>query len=43
MIYLIIVLKKNDFVRPKKGNFKVYVGIDAKDYNKLSGEVKAKY
>ena len=36
-------VKKNDFVRPKKGSFKVYVGTDAKNYNKLEGEVKAKY
>ena len=36
-------VKKNDFVWPKKGSFKVYVGTDAKNYNKLEGEVKAKY
>ena len=33
----------NDFVRPKTGKYKVYVGIDAKDYNKLEKEVDANY
>ena len=33
----------NDFVRPKSGKYKVYVGVDAKDYNKLEKEVDASY
>ena len=33
----------NDFVRPKTGKYKVYVGIDAKDYNKLEKEIDASY
>ncbi len=33
----------NDFIRPKTGKYKVYVGIDAKDYNKLEKEVDVNY
>ena len=36
-------VENNDFVRPKSGKFKVYVGIDAKDYNKLEKEVDTSY
>ena len=36
-------VNNNDFVRPKTGKYKVYVGIDAKDYNKLEGEIDANY
>ena len=36
-------VNNNDFVRPKTGKYKVYVGIDAKDYNKLGGEIDANY
>jgi beta-glucosidase len=36
-------VNNNDFVRPKTGKYKVYVGIDAKDYNKLEKEIDANY
>ena len=36
-------VNNNDFVRPKTGKYKVYVGIDARDYNKLEGEIDASY
>ena len=36
-------VNNNDFVRPKTGKYKVYVGIDAKDYNKLEAEIDANY
>jgi hypothetical protein len=34
---------KSDFVRPTTGQYKVYVGINAEEFNKLSGTVNASY
>ena len=33
----------SDFVRPTTGQYKVYVGINAQEFNKLSGTVNASY
>ena len=36
-------ITKENYVRPSEGKYTVYVGFDAKEYNKLQKEVDAKY
>ena len=36
-------ITKENYVRPTEGKYTVYVGFDAKDYNKLQKEVDANF
>ena len=42
MIYHIMILLKNDYVRPTSRSFKAYVGQNSKD-NSLNGNVNTSY